>query len=67
MVLPRLIWPQVVRLLQNRDTALGWTGEAALPEAVAEDRAIQVLSEEPVDMLAVLSLIQQEAQSRYQA
>jgi len=33
---------------------------------VLEDRALQVLSEERIDLIAVLSLIQQEAQSRYQ-
>lgn len=67
MVVPRLIWPQIVRLLQNRDTALAWGGETELPASVSEDRSRQVLSEEAVDLMAVLSLVQQEARSRYQA
>lgn len=66
MMVPRLIWPQIVQLLQDRDAALSWSGAATLPESVLEDRALQVLSEERIDLIAVLSLIQQEAQSRYQ-
>lgn len=67
MAVPRLIWPQLVRLLRDRDAALAWSGVAALPEAVGEDRDLQVLSEQEVDLMTVLSLIQQEAESRYQA
>lgn len=67
MMVPRLIWPQIVQLLQDRDAALSWSGEAGLSATVAEDRSLQVLSEERIDLIAVLSLIQQEAQSRYQA
>lgn len=66
MSVPRLIWPQVERLLHKRDEALAWTGASTLPEVVAEDRFRQVLSEESVDLLAVLSVVQREAQSRYQ-
>lgn len=66
MAVPRLIWPQLVRLLRDRDAELAWSGDSPLSEDVSEDRALQVLSEEGVDLMTVLSLIQQEAISRYQ-
>lgn len=67
MRVPQLIWPQIVRLLQARDRALGWSGEQALPDTVAEDRTRQVLSEMPINLFNLLMLIQTEGQRRYQA
>ncbi|MHB9020573.1 MAG: DUF6969 family protein [Halothiobacillus sp.] len=66
MMVTRLIQPQISRVLLARDHALTWSGVHALDEQSGEDRARHVLSEEPVDILGVLSVIQSVGQKRYQ-
>ena len=66
MVLVRLCEPHIQRLLIARDESLGWTGgDGELPVTLAEDRSKQVLSEEFVDIYAVLTTVQQVGLQRY--
>ena len=67
MMLVRLCEPHIQRLLIARDEFLGWTGDGELPVDVAEDRSKQVLSEEFIDIYAVLTLVQQMGLQRYSA
>ena len=67
MMVVRLCEPQIRRLLNARDESLGWTGNGELPVDVAEDRSKNVLSEEFIDIYAVLTLVQQVGLQRYSA
>lgn len=67
MLLVRLCEPHIQRLLFARDEFLGWAGDTDLPVEVAEDRSKQVLSEEFIDIYAVLTVVQQMGLQRYSA
>lgn len=67
MMLVRLCEPHIQRLLIARDEFLGWAGDGELPVDIAEDRSKQVLSEEFIDIYAVLTLVQQMGLQRYSA
>jgi hypothetical protein len=67
MMLVRLCQPQIRRLLIARDESLSWTGDSELPVDVAEDRSKNVLSEEFIDIYALLTLVQQVGLQRYSA
>lgn len=67
MLLVRLCEPHIRRLLIARDEFLDWTGDGELPAVLAEDRSKQVLSEEFIDIYAILTLVQQVGQRRYSA
>jgi hypothetical protein len=59
-----VLHPFTEKLLQLRDQQLTWSDDGKPMGVVLEDRSTHILSELPLDLMAVLQAIQEEAQQR---
>ena len=60
-----LLRPHAEALLQRRDEVLGWQEQGEPSAALLADRNTHILSDVPLDLLAVLQAVQTEAQTRF--
>jgi hypothetical protein len=61
----KLMHPVTAELLRQRDQLLGWTNTSGPSEKILQDRDRHVLSEVPLDLMALLQAVQEEVQTRY--
>jgi hypothetical protein len=61
----KLMQPYAAELLQKRDALLGWTDGNPPSQAILEDRDRHILSDIPIDFMAMLQAVQDEVQKRF--
>lgn len=60
----KLLQPFTEQLLLQRDQQLSWSADGAPSAAILGDRSIHILSEQAVDLMAILQAIQEETHQR---